>query len=240
MKTRGILGRVLVVVVLVALAGGAALVLGQGPDNAPPQPAGVGAQSVTVTLTAVADAFIRNLTPSTSYGTSADLYVWYSSSVPNPDEIMYSLIRFDLAAAIPPEAIIEAATLRVYLYAIGNTTEMLPVGVSAHPITNPWAETGVTWYGQPPVGAAEVTAPISLPYPAWKAWPVTNMVRDWHANPAQNYGVELRGPRLGMGTSYYLFFRSRDSSPKPQLDVTYRLPSPYTRIYLPISMRALP
>ncbi len=234
MRARASLGRTLLVVLLVILASGG-LVSGQGVA-----PAGVGAQSVTTTLTAVADAYIKNLSPSTNFGGSADLYVWYSSSVPNPDEIMYSLIRFDLAAAIPPEAIIESATLRVYLYAIGNTTEMLPVGVSAHPITSPWSETGVTWYGQPTVAGAEVTAPVSLPYPAWKAWPVTNMARSWHANPAQNYGVELCGPRLGLGNSYYLFFRSRESSQKPQLVITYHLPSPYTRIYFPIGMRALP
>ena len=214
----------LVGVAIVTVLGGTAMA--SEPKVGSARAVGAGTQSVTKTLTTVADAYIRNLSPSSNYGGNTSLMAlhWYDGVGSN--EVTYPLVRFNLAVDVPAGAIIESATLKIYLDAIGNLTGLLPVGLGAYPITSSWFEGGVTWYGQPSVGPSEVTAPINYPAAAWKAWPITEMVRAWHANPAENYGVELRGPSVGAWDNYYLYFNSREEGPGPLLEVTYRVASP--------------
>jgi len=67
--------------------------------------------STTVTLTPVADATIDYISPNTNFGTQDTLEVQYQSS----RQVRRTLLRFNLAAAVPPEAIIDLARLDLYL-----------------------------------------------------------------------------------------------------------------------------
>lgn len=103
------------------------------------------AQATTVTLTAVADASLKNLAPNNNYGSANDVSVYLSFI--EGTERSALLVRFDLSS-IPADAIIETATLQFYLNASYNAD---PVDLTIRSVSSPWAESTVTWNTAPTV-----------------------------------------------------------------------------------------
>jgi len=171
----------------------------------------------TVSLFPVADATIESAAPNTNFGHAETLSVYCGGE----NEIARALIRFNLAAAVPPEAIIDSARLDLFLV-YGEGPER--VVLTASLLTQDWDESDVTWNNQP--GAAERVVEASVDTtPGLKSLDVTEIVLAWHNAP--HFGLELRGPEWE--TAYLLFFDSREGeipAQAPQLVVNYHLPTP--------------
>jgi parallel beta-helix repeat protein len=115
------------------------------------------------TLTASADAWIDQGSPSSNKGSDAVLKVMSKSNVN-----LRGLVRFDLPA-LPGGCSVQSATLRIYASssAGGRTIHVLQLGGS-------WAEGGVTWQNQPATTGSAVTASSGLGY---REWPVAGQVQ---------------------------------------------------------------
>jgi hypothetical protein len=171
--------------------------------------------STTVTLTPVADATIDFISPNTNFGTQDTLEVQYQSS----RQMRRTLLRFNLAAAVPSDAIIDLARLDLYLEGSQGPDS---INLVAARLTEDWIESQVTWNNRPATGdPVEATLVDTTVSPV--RVDVTDIVRAWHNVP--HYGLELRGPEGE--TVYNLIFGSREHGEMlPQLAVTYHLPSP--------------
>jgi hypothetical protein len=172
----------------------------------------------TVTLTAVADATVRSWQPNTNFGGEDVLELSYSAI----DEVReaVTLLRFDLASALPADAVIDSATLQLFLeYGAGAD----PVAVAAYFVTSGWAESSVTWNSFPTAEPAGIVSQVDASPGSYKSWDVTSFAQAWHSG--SNNGLYLRGPTDG--TYYERWFESREHIESvPRLVVTYHLPCP--------------
>jgi len=195
----------------------------------------------TCTLTAtpattavVADAEVRQSTPTSNFGTTAALTLTSSGSANGR-----AYIRFDLVAcspAIPASATIRLATLRLYLSAASAACRTLDI----FRVTTAWTETGLTWNNQPfgislnnpptasrsdsfdagtPVGCENRTAGT---YAVGAT--VTTDVAAFVGGSATNLGWMIRDDAEGSGTARTTTFSAKQLgtlAQAPQLVVTY-------------------
>ncbi|MBM4460683.1 MAG: DNRLRE domain-containing protein, partial [Chloroflexi bacterium] len=118
-------------------------------------------------------------------------------------DVMYGLLRFDLSG-IPTGAAVTSAVLELYQYDASNANG---ITLSAHRVRRPWEAASTTWdravlgvpWQQP--GAAGVQDRDPTPvgsiaiqqFSGWVALDVKDLVQVWVNNPAENYGLLLRG-----------------------------------------------
>ena len=155
-----------------------------------------GSSSTQVTLYAVADATVDSAFPTTNYGTAGTLGVKYGLSLAGGPSYERTLLRFDLSAQVPSNAIIERAQLQLYLL---SATGAERVEFTAANLAASWIESGrgaVTWQTKPATTDVVVTGlpasstPLNTYLPAWD---ITAIVQKWQENPAANFGLVLRG-----------------------------------------------
>jgi len=176
-------------------------------------PAMTRATSLSATLTPVSDATVSILSADTNYGHDHTLSVGYVSS----RQITRSLIRFNLAAALPSNAIIDSAWLNLFQEG-GQGEGSLTVSL----VTQDWTEGLVTWNNQPTVGSP-VLSRFCDSSSGVKGLDITDIVKAWHNVP--HYGLQLRGPEGG--STYSRVFESREHGEyPPTLTVIYHLPTP--------------
>ena len=177
-------------------------------------PIGAQPSQTTVTLTPVADATINSFSPSTNFGHENTLKVQYHS----PRLMERSLIRFNLAASVPSDAIIDLARLELFL---DGRQEPVSINLLASRLTTDWVEGHVTWNNPPATGSPTVATLVDTSVSPVRL-DVTDIVRAWHNVP--HYGLEVRGPEGE--TVYDLSFESREHGEMPpRLVVTYHLPT---------------
>lgn len=217
MKTAAFLGRILLIVVTVTLAGSRVLVASLYPDGGEAPDPEVFAASTT--LYAVADAVVRSDDPSGQYGTSADLgNAW------NGTHEERTLVRFDLQSGLPPDAIIDSAILGLYLYKVDVTNTLDTVKIDIDRATSSWTESSVSWNTKPSGTGTGIGIGVNKSY-EYKNWDITDLAKNWRAEPSLNYGVIVRGP--AKGGVYNRYYRSKEyGSNKPRLVITYHLPTP--------------
>ena len=173
---------------------------------------------LTITLTPVADATVKSWQPDTNFGSEDVLELSYNAIGEVREAV--TLLRFDVASAIPANAIIDSATLELFLVDGAGAD---PVGVAAYFVTSNWAESRVTWNSFPTAEPIGIISQVDRSPGSYKSWWVTSFAREWHSG--SNNGVYLRGPVDG--TYYERTFESREHMERvPQLVVTYHLPSP--------------
>jgi len=171
------------------------------------------AASLSAALTPVADATVRSIAPNMNFGHENTLSVEYQSA----GQISRALIRFNLAASLPPNAIIESAWLNLNQEG-GQGEGSLAVSL----VTQNWIEGQVTWNNQPAVGGP-VLSRFCDSSSGVKGLDITDIVRAWHNVP--HYGLQLRGPEGG--AAYIRLFESREQGEyPPTLSVIYHLPAP--------------
>ncbi len=174
--------------------------------------------STTVTLIAVADATVKSWQPDSNFGSENILELSYSAIDVAREAV--TLLRFDVASAIPEGAIIDSASLELFLVD-GSGAD--PTPVAAHFVTSSWAENSVTWNSFPTAEPIGVITQVDRSPGSYKSWQVTSFAREWQSG--SNDGVYLRGPVDG--TYYERTFESREHNEGvPRLVVTYHLPSP--------------
>jgi hypothetical protein len=217
MRAEAFLGRILLVIVMVALASGGASVAGLDSDEGEAPDPEVSSESRT--LYAVADAVVRSDDPSGHYGTSTSL-----ANVWNGSDEARSLVRFDLEQ-LDSYAIIDSAILGLYLYDVDElSNDLETVKIDIDRALSSWTESSVSWNTKPSGNSTGVSVGVSTGS-GYKNWDITDLAQTWQADPSQNYGVILRGP--AKGSIYNRVYRSREyGSNKPRLVITYHLPTP--------------
>jgi len=164
-----------------------------------------------------------------STDTTLNTYTWPADTIANT-----TIIKWDLTD-IPTDANVVEATL--YLYQVDSDVDSA-YDVAVHKITgvNPTITT-CTWNtydgtnswtggadgGQSDIAAAEDTQSLNLTDNEYKTWDVTDMVADWVAAPANNYGMLVNSDDDATIDSYRYFAATdaNDSSTRPKLIVTY-------------------
>ena len=179
------------------------------------------ASQTTVTLTPVADASIDYLFADANLGGQETLEVGYLSV----RYLRRALIRFNLAVAVPSDAVIDSAQLKLYLQLADGAD---PASFLAVLIAEDWVESQVTWNNQP--NRYQPTVGVTMNgVLGYKSVDVTDIARAWHNVP--HYGLELRGPEGD--PVYRRVFSSRENiETPPQLVVNYHLPTA-TRTHTP-------
>ncbi len=100
--------------------------------------------TATPTTTAVvADATVRQGTPTTNFGALTSTNVSSANGANQRTYLKFSLTS--CSPAIPASAIVRLATLRLYITAIPATCRTLDI----YPATVAWTETAITWNNQP-------------------------------------------------------------------------------------------
>jgi hypothetical protein len=171
------------------------------------------ASPLSATLTPVSDATVSIIAPNMNFGHDHTLTVEHLSS----RQISRCLIRFNLAAALPWNAVIDSAWLNLYQEG-GQGEGSLTVSL----VTQDWIEGQVTWNNQPSVGSP-VLSRFCNSSAGVKGLDVTDIVRAWHNAP--HYGLQIKGPEGG--ATYNRVFESREHGEyPPTLLVIYHLPAP--------------
>ena len=179
---------------------------------------------LSATLSATADAFVRN---NTIYGNLKNLRVGVTN---NGGGSFHTLIRFDVMSTLPAGATIASATLRLYEHDHrGSQT----ITGEAHKLTQDWVElqanwsnasSGVPWTsgGGGTYDAAVIdSTTVNFAPDAWREWDVTPLVQEWVDGVSPDYGIAVvHAPVAPWGRA---FFRSRTtgSTEKPELVILY-------------------
>jgi parallel beta-helix repeat protein len=161
-----------------------------------------------VTLTAVADAWVDQSSPSSNKGSDSILKVLSKSGNGN----LRALVRFDLPVA-PAGCVLDTATLRVFAgsaSATERTLEVLRLGGS-------WSESGVTWDNQPATAGSAVTTSSGTGY---RQWNVAALVQAMYSS-GTSHGFLIRDANEGQDAEQQFYSREKGESP-PQLVVTFR------------------
>lgn len=163
--------------------------------------------ATSVTLTADADAWINENSPTTNNGSATTLGVQSRNNGRN----MRALVRFSLPS-VPEGCIIQSASLSLFASSAtnGRTLQALQIAGS-------WTESVVTWNNQPSTTGTAVNIPSGS---GWREWTVTTMVQAM-SNSA-NYGFLIRDASEGAnGNGEPQQFHSRENTNMPQLVITY-------------------
>jgi len=117
-----------------------------------------GCSAPTTTLTATADAWVDQSSPSNNKGTDSVLKVRSKGPAGN----FRALVRFALPASVPAGCAVESATLRLYFDSAnpGRTLQALR-------LTGSWTENGVTWANQPATAGTAASTGSGTGYREW-------------------------------------------------------------------------
>jgi len=179
--------------ILVVLSTVVALLVVAGSFAGPATRSAAEPSLTTVNLTAVADTTVRSWQPNTNFGSEDILELSYSSIDGTREAI--TLLRFDVAAALPGSAIIDSAFLQLFLE---DTAGANLVTVAAYSVTSSWAEGSVTWNSFPTANTIGIAAQVDASPGSYKSWNLTSFAQAWLSSA--NYGLYLRGPTDG---TYY-------------------------------------
>ena len=165
------------------------------------------------------------------------------------NSIRRGLVRFDVASALPADAIID----RVFLTLYQNSNNTEPADVSLHNVLSDWGEAAsfgggggapaepgdATWLhtfydydfwvqqGGHFIPHASATATVSgNDFYTWQSTVhMVNNVRLWLKNPERNFGWLVMGDESTGGTAKRFDSREgRDSTRHPMLTIEYHLP----------------
>ena len=177
------------------------------------------------------DTWTNSGSATTNYSSSSWLntYTWPVNTVANT-----IIIKWDLTD-ISTDATVTEATLYLYQTDSGGDTSY---DIDVHKITgvdpnittctwntydgtNSW--TGGSDGGQADTATDEDTQSVNNTNSEYKTWDVTDMVSDWVATPAGNYGMLVNSDDVASVDSYRYFASNEDSNTpyRPKLIVTY-------------------
>jgi hypothetical protein len=112
---------------------------------------------------------------------------------------VHSLLQFDLAGASVDAN--EAATLSLFTRSKAGTpfnsvasdpSASAPVVVDIYKVTSAWDEGTVTWSTEPTIDSTPVASFTVTSIDQYYGADITALVQGWIADPASNFGVELR------------------------------------------------
>lgn len=180
----------------------------------------VSASGSSVTLTAVADAEVREESPNTNYGLVDMMGVAGDAGAQQR-----VALRFDVSG-IPSGSTIDSVELKMDSLVCNNPnnvwTYLVALGVS-------WSETGVTWNNKPTAtgGLSANQRFTSTGYHYWRSSAIPDLkttVQGWVNGTKPNYGLMVEN-EPGTASSIWYYTRHRSSSEeRPKLIVDYTPP----------------
>lgn len=206
-------------------------------------------QGATITLTPAKDNTIYQ---ETSGGASNGAGDYFFAGLTGNNLARHALIYFDIASALPPDAIITGVSLRLY------TSRVFPGSVSStvslYPLLADWGEGtsrapgeegsggaatpgDATWLYRsfataswatpggdfdPKASAATTVANVATAY-TWTGSGMVTDVQHWLDNPASNFGWLIRDEELNSGSAKRFNSRTNpDTTTRPQLTIEYQ------------------
>ena len=182
----------------------------------------------------IQDTFLNLNTTTSSPLEYLNTYTWPENMAANA-----IIMKVDLSQ-LPGNAQIQNASLQLYSYEAGGDSIYT---ISAHKVINRnpnlSACTGYTYdglnewtantscYNNIPLAQADINAAVAVNNldlsAGYKSWDVTELVRDWQAAPATNYGLLLNSDNVAAADSYRNFISTEgsDANLRPKLVVTY-------------------
>lgn len=163
------------------------------------------------TVTADADAFARQTSAGTNFGTATTLRVQSGQTliillVPDNER---SLVHFALPA-VPAHCTVTGATLRLNASSASAGRTLQAFRASAA-----WTET-VTWTNQPGTTGSAATTTSGT---GWREWDVTTQAQAMYAG--SSHGFVIRDAQEGSILTATQVFSSREGANPPQLVVTF-------------------
>ena len=189
-------------------------------------------QDGTDSYDGTSDTFINSQAVDLNYGSFHDL--WMRSQ-----EEECALLHFEIPASVPQDAIVLDAILELFAYGRSNGTAM---EVRAYPLLRSWSAEQATWIspalgqtwgiaGANQLGVDRAAHPIDIQNVDSIGDPVyfglTDLVKQWVQQPADNLGVILRG--YAETSVEYQFQSSEEHTypwQRPRLWIVYQLPAP--------------
>ncbi|MEX2459228.1 MAG: DNRLRE domain-containing protein [Actinomycetota bacterium] len=164
----------------------------------------------TQTLVPNADAFVRQTSAGSNFGTASTVRVQSAVNLLLFPDNERTLVRFSLPA-IPSWCTLTTATLRMNASsaAAGRTLQAIRAAAA-------WTETGVTWTNQPATAGAASTAGSGT---GWREWDVRTQVEAMYAGT--NAGFLVRDASEGAVLAQTQVFSSREGANPPQLVLTF-------------------
>jgi hypothetical protein len=158
------------------------------------------------------------------------------------DSTYKALFKFDVSV-LPTDVEVVSATLSLRLVARSGVS---PVTVNSYGIKRPWEVSDATWtqatdttlWEVPGIGGEsdremEPTSSVLVDAPETTyAWDVTDLARQWVADPGANYGVLLEGHAAGTSTLTFIGSDQLEQPPynlhrlRPKLELVVRLAGP--------------
>ncbi len=184
----------------------------------------------------IQDTFININTDVGIASQTLNIYTWDVNQPAN------AIIMKLALSAIPANALIESATLHLYMSAFGGDDQY---DISVHNIinhnpdlsqctgytydgTNPWTTSSLC-YNNIPLAQADIDTfedknPVNTTI-GYKTWNVTDMVRSWVDAPDTNYGLLVNSDSSASSDSYRTFASSEaaNADQRPKLTVTYTI-----------------
>lgn len=181
------------------------------------QPDGV---NTIIAIPASADAYIASGRPNDNFGSDA-LFLGYNLAGGNNYAAQRSLLRFDVENNVPDGAIINNATLRVYL-SFSSPDDDAPMGTVLRRLASPWDEANVTWNTEPVWTDVDDTVYVGSDL-TWYEWDMTELVENWKTAVYPNDGVEIIGDETVQQRERAFYSRETTTSLYPILVVDYFL-----------------
>jgi len=178
----------------------------------------VEANSMTVTLTPIDDAYVCSDAANLNFGSETVLKVGYKSGAYD----CHSYIKFDLSS-IPENAVIVSARLKL----VDNKDSPSNVNVDVHRVMGDWDESSIKWSNKPDYDSTVISNAASGASGDVIEWDVTDLVQAWVNGTYDNYGLVL----IGGYADPVEEFRSKETSnsdDKPKLVIEYVEPNTVT------------
>ncbi len=169
-----------------------------------------------VELPAVADSYIASARPNQNFGADS-LYMGYNM-LGDAFGAERLLIRFDVANAIPANATINSAQLRLRL-AFASPTDDAEMGTVLRRLASHWNEATVTWNSEPSWTDVDERTSIGSEL-TWYEWEVGREVAEWVAG-TPNHGLEIIGDERQQQRERAFYSRETQTEYFPRLLVDY-------------------
>ena len=154
----------------------------------------------------ITDTYVREKAPGTSYYSSADLYIGYSTA----NYRTRAYVKLNALPEIPQSSVIVEATLRLFRHtdldrdnSFSGTSDELYL--AAYKVTEDWGETELTWNNQPDVGSEMLDYNIASESAigSYYHWDITSTVHGWYSNNNTNHGIAVQPVNEYTGTGTY-------------------------------------
>ncbi|MFC1768800.1 Ig-like domain-containing protein [Nanoarchaeota archaeon] len=162
------------------------------------------------------DTFIDEKTPTTNYGTNANLNV-----DPRTGKTKRAMITWNLSD-VPAGVVIESAIMELYLL----TDAGAALNTDVVRITQSWSETGVTWNTRPTFDATVYDTILVGGTLGWYSWNITTLVTEWYNGTYTNLGLYVKPTTENAGNAndektFYSSDEATLTTLRPKLNITW-------------------